>query len=609
MSVEGKKKVEIIDENSHMMSGADILVQALVNNGVSTIFAYPGGQSIPLHQALIRYRDQLRVVLPRHEQGGGFAAQGYARSTGKIGVCMTTSGPGATNLITSIADAKLDSVPILAITGQVSTKLIGSDGFQETPMTEVCRSITKHHYLVQDIKDLARIVNEAIYVATTGRPGPVLIDVPKDVQVDQCYPNFHEPMNLPGYVGETLKATDQEIATMADAIIRAKRPVFFSGGGVVSANATKELRKIAELVGIPVVTSMTGLSSFPRDHQLCLGMMGMHGTCYANHTVQNADLMIACGVRFSDRVTGKVSEFAKFARVIQIDIDPSEINKVKSINMSIIADLKDTLARVYEYLKNMKFNDMTVWHEQIRGWKEKFPVGYDESPYPSRLDLILTQYAIETLSKRTQNTDTIICTGVGQHQLWTTLFYHFQKPRTWLSSCGSGTMGFGLPAAMGAKLARPEATVIDIDGDGSFQMNIQEMATCYTEKIPVKVMLINNQHLGNVVQWEDMFQNGNRAHTYLGPIDDPETFGKGNGISPAHRYPDYVEIARGYGWEALSVAHKSDFPAALEQMLQSDRPFLLDVAVPYREHVLPIIPPGETVNETILHDTRVWKME
>ena len=577
-----------------MMSGADILVQTLINNGVETIFAYPGGFSLSLHQAMSHYRDQLRVILPRHEQGGGFAAQGYARSTGKLGVVMTTSGPGATNLVTSIADAKLDSVPILIITGQVPTTLIGSDGFQETPMTEVCRSITKHHYLVTDIRDLVRTINEAIFVATTGRPGPVLVDIPKNIQTDQIYPDFNPPMDLPGYTGKSPKITADTLESVVKALSAAKRPVILVGGGVVIGNATSELFKLAEKTQIPVATTMPGLSAFPRDHRLSLGMVGMHGTVYCNRAIEEADLLLAVGTRFSDRVTGKVSEFAKSARVIHVDVDPSELGKVKKANLAIEADAKEFFKGVTKALP-AKISDLSAWHEKIAAWKKEFPIHFKK-----RDNLIQGQYAIEQLCEAAKDRDTVIVTGVGQHQMWTTLYYHFDKPRSWLSSCGLGTMGFGLPAAMGAKLARPNACVVDIDGDGSFLMNVQEMATCVTENIPVKVMLFDNQFLGNVMMWEDIFYQGNRGNTYLGPVTDPEAVGPVDSVFPPCRYPDFPTIARGFGWESELVDNKADFPAALKRMLDAKGPFLLDVRIPYHEHVLPFIPPGRTVDDTVL---------
>ncbi|MCL2709871.1 MAG: biosynthetic-type acetolactate synthase large subunit [Planctomycetaceae bacterium] len=577
------------------MSGADILIQSLVNAGVTTIWAYPGGFSIPLHQAMTRFRDKVRVILPRQEQGGGFAAQGIARSTGKIGVCMTTSGPGATNLVTTIADAKLDSVPMLAITGQVGIPAIGSDAFQETPIVEMCRGITKHHYLITDVDSIARIVREAIHIATTGRPGPVLIDIPRNIQVAQCVPDFNALLELPGYVADVPAPSDEALEKIANAIQKARNPVLYVGGGIISSESSAELRKFAELTQIPVTTTLMGLSCFPREHKLSLGMPGMHGTAYANHAIHDCDLLLAFGVRFDDRVTGKVSEFAKYATIVHVDIDPSEINKVKQANISVVSNVKDVLQGLLKKLKGHKpAPELALWHQKIDQWKSEMPMEYGmESPH------ITAQYAIHELWKATKDRDAIIVTGVGQHQMWTTQFYQFSKPRTWLSSAGLGTMGFGLPAAMGAKVANPEKLVIDIDGDGCLQMNIQEMATCFCEKIPVKVFLLNNQHLGMVMQWEDRFFQKNRANTYLGPIDHPEWYGGGDGIGPETRYPDYVTIAQGYGWEAMNVSDKADLPAAIQRMINSPGSFLLDITVPYQEHVLPMIPAGATLQDMI----------
>ncbi|MGO8688872.1 MAG: biosynthetic-type acetolactate synthase large subunit [Thermoguttaceae bacterium] len=575
-----------------MTSGADIVVQSLVNHGVDTIFAYPGGTTIPLHQALTRFRDRVRVILPRHEQGGGFAAQGYARSTGKIGVCMATSGPGATNLVTSIADAKLDSVPLLAITGQVGTAVIGTDAFQETPIVEVCRSVTKHHYLVTDVHDLARVMREAFYVATTGRPGPVLVDLPKNVQLARTVPDYDAPMNLPGYHVEDLRATPAEVAALAAMIRRAKRPVIYAGGGIIGSGAHEELRALAGKMGIPVAMTLTGLGGFPGDDPLSLDMLGMHGSVYANYAVDNADLLLAFGVRFDDRVTGKVSEFAAHGAIVHVDIDPSEIDKIKKCDLAIVSDLKDLLGELNKLLTEPL--ELREWHRKIAAWKHADPLDYDHD-----FEGILPQHAIRELYRLTAQRPTIIATGVGQHQMWTAQHYKFRQPRRWLSSSGLGTMGFGLPAALGAQAAHPEMLVVDIDGDGSLLMNIQEMATCYCEKLPVKVMLLNNMHLGMVVQWEDRFHAANRAHTYLGPIDHPEAIGLGNGITPEVRYPDFAAIARGFQWGGRRVAEKGELTAAVQEMIDSAGPFLLDVQIPYQEHVLPMIPSGMTVRDVI----------
>lgn len=578
--------------SSELVSGSDVVVQALVNHGVDTVFAYPGGASMPLHQSLTRFRDKIRVVLPRHEQGGGFAAQGYARSTGKVGVCCATSGPGATNLVTAIADAKLDSIPMIAITGQVGTPVIGTDAFQETPIVEVCRSVTKHHYLVIDPNDLARVVREAFYVATTGRPGPVLIDLPKNVQLAQVVPDYDEPMDLPGYSGEAPRATARQIEAIAAAIKRARRPVIYAGGGVVSSGAAAELYRLVEKTGIPVATTLMGLGGFPGDHPLSLDMLGMHGSVYSNLAVDEADLLLALGVRFDDRVTGKVAEFAKHGTIVHVDIDASEINKIKAAHIPVVSDVGYTLAELNKIVE--PGGDLGDWIKRIEGWKQADPFRYDEDS-PD----ILPQHAIRELWKLTRDRDAIIATGVGQHQMWTAQFYKFRRPRTWLSSAGLGTMGFGLPAAMGAKVAHPDKLVVDIDGDGSMLMNVQEMGTCFCEKIPVKVLLLNNQHLGMVVQWEDRFHASNRAHTYLGPIDHPEAVGRGKGIGPAQRYPDFVTIAAGFGWKARHVSKKADLVDGLKEMIDAPGPFLLDVVVPYQEHVLPMIPSGMTVRELI----------
>jgi acetolactate synthase-1/2/3 large subunit len=576
-----------------MVTGADVVVQSLVNHGVEMIFAYPGGASMPLHQALTRFKDQLRTILPRHEQGGSFAAQGYARTTGKAGVCMATSGPGATNLVTAIADAKLDSIPLIALTGQVGTSVIGSDAFQETPIVEVCRGITKHHYLVTSAKDIARVMREAFHIATTGRPGPVLVDLPKNVQQAQVTPDYNEPLNLPGYRVDVRRAQPEQIAQVAAAIKRARRPVIYAGGGIISSGASEELRALVHKTGIPVTTTVMGLGAIRADDPLWLDMLGMHGSVYSNYAVEACDLLLALGVRFDDRVTGKKEEFARDAFIVHIDIDPSEINKNKVAHVGIVSDLKFALTELNTVVEPPAA-DLEPWHKQIDEWKAADPFHYDEA-----FDGILPQRAIAELSRIAGGENTIVSVGVGQHQMWAAQFYKFFHPRTWMSSSGLGTMGFGLPAAMGAKAAHPEKLVIDIDGDGSFLMNIQELATCFCEKLPVKVLLLNNQHLGMVVQWEDRFFKGNRAHTYLGPIDNPEATGEGDGLGPAERYPDFVGIAHGFGCGARHVKKKSELTAAIKEMLAYDGPYVLDVEVPYQEHVLPMIPAGMTVRDLI----------
>jgi len=575
-----------------LQCGADIVIESLIRHGVDVMFAYPGGASMPLHQSLVKYKDRIRTILPRHEQGGGFAAQGYTRSTGKVSVCMATSGPGATNLVTVIADAKLDSIPLIAITGQVKTPVIGSDAFQETPIVEVCRGITKHHYLVTDVTDLARVMREAFHIATTGRPGPVLIDLPKDVQQFETVPDYDCPMNLPGYHVEDRKATPDQIKAVAAAIKGAKKPVIYAGGGIIASGASEELRALHKKTGIPVTMTLMGLGAFPGDHERSLDMLGMHGSVYSNYAVESCDLLLALGVRFDDRVTGKLAEFAKHAKIVHVDIDPSELHKNKPAHIGICSDVKYALVELNKIVEAP--SGIEPWVEQCLAWKKQFPYKFDQK-FPG----ITAQYAINELNKLTQDLDPIVAVGVGQHQMWAAQWMKFREPRTWLSSSGLGTMGFGLPAAMGAKVAHPDRLVIDIDGDGSFQMNIQELGTCICEKIPVKVLLLNNQHLGMVVQWEDRFHDATRAHTYLGPIDHPEWEGKGNGLSNDERYPNFVAIAKGYGWGARYVKEKSELTEALKEMIAYPGPYLLDVQTPYQEHVLPMIPSGMTVRDLI----------
>ena len=529
--------------------------------------------------------------MPRHEQGGGFAAEGYARSTGKVGVCLATSGPGATNFVTCLADAKLDSCPILAITGQVGTPVIGTDAFQETPIVEVCRAVTKHHYLILRTEDIVRVFKEAFHVASTGRPGPVIVDVPKDVQTNEIVvSDWDPPMNLPGYRPDR-RATRPELQKVLELVRKSERPIIYSGGGIISSDAAPHLKAFADRTGIPVAQTLLGLGGFPSEHFLCLQMLGMHGTVYSNYAINEADLLLALGVRFDDRVTGKVSEFAKHGKIVHIDIDPSEINKNKVAHVPIVGDVNLALQELNKMLDENpavgpRTGQFAEWIQQVEAWREAEPLRFAD-----RDDAILAQYAIQRLwqiiKERDKLDETIITTGVGQHQMWAAQYYHFNQPRHWITSGGLGTMGFGLPSAMGAQAAFPNRTVVDIDGDGSFLMNIQELACCFTEKLPVKVLLLNNQHLGMVMQWEDRFHAGNRAHTYLGA---------GHDEAP---YPDFVALAKGFRCGARRIEQKDDLDGALEEMLDSKGPFVLDVMVPYQEHVLPMIPSGKTVRDII----------
>ncbi len=573
------------------MSGADILVESLIRHGVEVVFAYPGGASMPIHQSLTKVEDRLRTILPRHEQGGGFMAHGYARTTGKVGVCMATSGPGATNFVTCLADAKMDSTPIIAITGQVNSAVIGTDAFQETPMVEICRGITKHHYLVQRVEDVTRVMKEAFYIATSGRPGPVIIDIPKDLQLKATVPDWDVPMNLPGY-RPARKPRRAELEPIIAAMRASKKPFIYAGGGITHSGAAAELKEFAELTGIPVGLTLHGIGNFPADHYLCLHMMGMHGTVYANYAVNDADLLLAFGVRFDDRVTGKLTEFAKHGKIVHIDIDASEIHKNKFAHVPVHGDVRDALKQINAMLREDANADLvgggryTDWMRQIDHWRETEPLKYADVP-----EAILPQHAIrrlyEILRDRGQLDKTIVSTGVGQHQMWAAQYFRFNLPRKWITSGGLGTMGFGYPAALGAKVAHPDHLVIDIDGDGSFLMNVQELATAYASNIPAKVLLLNNQHLGMVMQWEDRFHGGNRAHTYLGAGEDQAP------------YPDFVTIAKGFGVKAKSIVDKDDLDEALIEMIESEGPYLLNVHVPHQEHVLPMIPGGMSVKEMI----------
>ncbi|NBV33555.1 MAG: acetolactate synthase large subunit [Proteobacteria bacterium] len=595
------------------MSGADVLVACLEREGVDTIFAYPGGASMHMHQALTRSA-KIRTLLPRHEQGGGFSAEGYARATGRAGVVMATSGPGATNLVTCIADAYLDSIPLVAITGQVPQHMIGKGAFQETDVFSVTAQVVKHNYLVLDVNDIPRIVKEAFHIAQTGRPGPVLIDIPKNIQQAIVRPVFPAEVKLRGYdpmrhaddlaLNELVGLIEQAkrpmlyvgggvISSGAAAELQAKRPMLYVGGGVISSGAAAELKEFALRTGIPVASTLMGIGCFPETHPLSLRWLGMHGTVYANNAVNEADLLLAVGVRFDDRVTGKISEFAKHGTIVHIEIDESEVNKNKHVRLPIISDVKYALARLNELLERSgkkpaehaeltQFTQFPEWYKQIAEWRDAFPFTYDDTP-----DLIQPQYAIELLYELTQG-DAIITTGVGQHQMWAGQFYKYNEPRSFITSAGLGSMGFGYPAAIGAKVACPDKQVVDIDGDGSFLMNVQELALAHIEKIAAKALILNNQWLGMVVQWEDRFYNSNRGHTFLG---DPEDL--------TRIYPDYISICKGFGVPCERVIHKKDLRAAMQRMLDSKEAYVLDVMVPYTEHVLPMIPSGGTYKEVI----------
>jgi len=574
-------------ERGKVMNGAEILVECLEREGVDVIFAYPGGCSMPIHQALTKTK-KIRTILPRHEQGGIFAAEGYARVTGRVGVCMATSGPGATNLVTGIADAFMDSIPLVAITGQVPQEMIGRGAFQETDVFGMTLPMVKHSYLVWDINELPRIVKEAFYIAGSGRPGPVLIDIPKNIQNQTTQPIFPKTINLRGYKPER-KADDVALNEMIGMIKQAKAPMIYCGGGVMSGEASAELLEFAERTQIPVATTLMGIGCFPESHALSLKWLGMHGTVYANNAVNEADLLLAIGVRFDDRVTGKVEKFCEHGTIVHIDIDNSEINKNKSVRLPILSDIKYALSRLNKLLDQAgykrtakNFNRHPAWYKQINEWKAKHPLSFKDTD-----DVIQPQHVIRLLCEMTKG-EAIITTGVGQHQMWAGQFYNFDKPRTFITSAGLGSMGFGYPSAMGAKVGAPQKQVVDIDGDGSFLMNVQELATAHIEGIAAKAIILNNQHLGMVVQWEDRFHGGNRGHTFLGDPKDLERV-----------YPNYVDIAKGFGVPCERVLHKKDLPAAMKRMLDSKEAYLLDVMVPFTEHVLPMIPAGKTYKDII----------
>jgi acetolactate synthase-1/2/3 large subunit len=597
------------------MPGCDILVRALEREGVECVFAYPGGASMEIHQSLTR--STIRTILPRHEQGGGFAAGGYARATGRPGVCMATSGPGATNLVTAIADAYMDSVPLVAVTGQVQQAMIGKGAFQETDFFGMTLPVVKHSYLITEVHEIPRVVKEAFFIAATGRPGPVVIDFPKNLQQARTQPLWPADVCLRGY-DPYPKADDVALNEIIGLIEKAERPVLYCGGGIITANAADDLRQFAEAAQIPVTTTIMGCGAFPETHPLSLRWLGMHGAASANWAVSGefrhrknphdpqvivkpgADLLLAFGVRFDDRVTGKVDEFCRTGTIVHIDIDQSEHNKNRKVHLAIQSDIRYALRRLNEMIRRRPIRKtFTPWLQQVAEWKARAPFRYGVTEEVSRSEhmrehlqgreseVILPQMVIEALYELTKG-EAIITTGVGQHQMWAGQYYKFTAPRQFLTSAGLGAMGFGFPAALGAKVARPDKQVIDIDGDGSFLMNVQELATAHIEKIAAKAVILNNQHLGMVMQWEDKFYDGNRGHTYLG---DPE--------NRRLIYPDYVAMAQSFNVPSQRVMYKKDLRRALQEMLDCGQPYLLDVICPYTEHVIPFIPANRTVADMI----------
>ena len=551
------------------MTGAQIICEGLVKEGVEVIFGFPGGAVLPLYDTLARY-PQLRHILVRHEQGAAHAADGYARATGKVGVCMATSGPGATNLVTGIANAHLDSSPVVAITGQVARPFIGKDAFQEVDISGITLPITKHNYLVLDVGSMAKIVKEAFYLARTGRPGPILIDVPRDVFIEQTEFNYPSQVDLPGYK-PTLQGHPAQIKKAAKLINEAQRPLIIAGRGVIISRAYEELKQLAEMAQIPVVTTLLGIGCFPESHILSLGMLGMHGMAYANMAIEAADVIIAIGMRFDDRATGKVSEFAPHASIIHIDIDPAEIGKNVPVVVPIVGDVKLVLNALNKLIASTEHID---WFRQLEGWRKEHP-----STAIRDCEGLLPQLVIRKIYEVTQG-EAIIVTGVGQNQMWAAQHYWYNKPNSLISSGGLGTMGFELPAAMGAKVGCPDTTVWCIAGDGGFQMTIQELATIVQEKVAVKIAIINNGYLGMVRQWQELFYGRRYVATPLSS-------------------PDFVKIAEAYGLPGLRVRHKEEVVPAIEQAMEERGPFLIDFIVEPEENVYPMVLPGAALTEVL----------
>ncbi|MEK6715711.1 MAG: biosynthetic-type acetolactate synthase large subunit [Candidatus Omnitrophota bacterium] len=550
------------------MTGAQILIECLKREGVEVMFGYPGGVVLPIFDRL--YDADVKFILTRHEQAAAHAADGYARATGKTGVCLATSGPGATNLVTGIATAYMDSIPIVAFTGQVKTTLIGNDAFQEADVTGITRPITKHNYLVKDVKDLAQIIREAFHIAATGRPGPVLIDIPVDVQLAETEFIWPQAVDLRSYK-PTYFGHPGQIKKAAKLIGTAKRPIIYAGGGIITSGAWRELRELAEKIKAPVTMTLMGLGGFDGRHELSLGMLGMHGTAYANHAIMESDLIIAVGARFDDRVTGRLDAFAPHAKIIHIDIDPVSISKNVSVDVPIVGDAKNILGELLEQIK--KLPDTSEWLTTVENWKKKYPMKYKDD------GKIKPQYVVEQIYEVTHG-DAIITTEVGQNQMWAAQWYKYHSPRTFISSGGLGTMGFGFPAAIGVKLACPEKIVFDIAGDGSIQMNIQELATCTCNKINVKVAILNNGYLGMVRQWQELFYKRRYSQVCI-------------------TSPDFVKLAESYGAAGILVTDKKDVRHAVEKALAIDNTVFIDFHIEPEENVYPMVPAGEAINKII----------
>ncbi|MDP6685649.1 MAG: biosynthetic-type acetolactate synthase large subunit [Candidatus Omnitrophota bacterium] len=550
------------------LNGAHILIESLKKAGVEVIFGYPGGTVLPIFDAL--YDSDIKFILTRHEQGAAHAADGYARATGKVGVCLATSGPGATNLITGLATANMDSVPIVAITGQVKTFLIGNDAFQEADVTGVTRPVSKHNYLVKDVKNLAMCVKNSFHIASTGRPGVVVMDIPVDIQMQEIDFHYPEKADIRGYK-PTCKGHIGQIKRAAKLISKSKKPVLYVGGGVIISGATKNLFELVKKTEIPITMTLMALGAFPGTHKLSLGMLGMHGTAYANHAIQDSDLIISVGARFDDRVTGKLDEFAPHAKIIHIDIDPCAISKNVKVDIPIVGDANCILP---DLIKEVKKPEISDWLKQIEAWKKKFPLFYKND------SKLRPQYVVEEIYKITKG-KALITTEVGQNQMWAAQFYKCSFPRQFISSGGFGTMGYGFPAAIGAQLGCPGKVVFDIAGDGSILMNIQELTTAVANKLPVKVAILNNGYLGMVRQWQELFYKKRYAHTTLDCA------------------PDFVKLAEAYGAHGIRITKKKDVSKAIKDALKIKKPVLMDFRVEPEENVFPMVPAGQAINKMI----------
>jgi len=558
-------------------SGAEIFVECLLKEGVDAIFGHPGGVVLKIYDVLMDA--PVRHILMRHEQGAVHAADGYARATGRPGVCLATSGPGATNCVTGLVTANMDSIPLVLFTGQVPTSFIGNDAFQEADIFGITMPCVKHSYVVRRVDDLARVVKEAFYIAQTGKPGPVLVDIPKDVTQEETEFTYPQDVKLRGYA-PTYMGHPGQIRRAAEALAHAKRPVLYVGGGAMSSNASPELLELAELIQAPVTTTLLGLGTFPETHQLSMGMLGMHGTYWANMAMCEADLIFAIGARFDDRVTGRLDAFAENAEaIIHIDIDPSNIGKNVRTDIPIVGDVKTVLRALIEALKGRDKNWHAVhapWLEMVQGWARAHPLKYEQGE-----EVVKGQYVIEAISKLAPG-DAIITTGVGQHQMWAAQFYRFTQPRTWLTSGGLGTMGYCLPSAIGAQVAFPDRMVIGIDGDGSFQMTSHELATAVQYQLPVKIVILNNYYLGMVRQWQELFYNKRYSYSYLGNI------------------PDYVKLAEAYGATGFRATKPHEVLPTLQQAFATPGPVVAEVVIDTDEKVYPMVPAGAALREMVL---------